>query len=353
MASMANYWSSQGRIITFLVLADDEAEPFFDLDGRIRYIPLGITGDSPHAVAGAWNNLRRVCALRKAVRESRPDVVISFIDQVNVLTLLATFGLDLRVIVSERIDPNVYRISNVWKCLRWFVYPRADRIVVQTRGALAYFLPKFQGRAVVIPNPVLVPETQKGDCTAGAWSTGPSIIAAGRLAEQKHFDLLLRAFARLKDQYPEWTLTILGEGPMRSMLEALCVQLRLTDRVFLPGFVKTPQDYLKQASLFVMSSLFEGFPNALCEAMACGLPVISTACTDGLREIIRDEQDCIIVPPDDEDALVSAMARLMSNEAERQRLAHRAVEIVDRFSLGKVMEMWEEVLNGVMGKQLT
>lgn len=344
MACMANYWARRGWPVTLLTLANDSAKPFFDLDCRIRHVPLGIAGDSPHLVAGLWNNLNRIRVLRQAIRKSDPEVVISFMEQVNVLALLAACGLGVRVVVSERIDPYRFHPGSVWKQLRWLVYSRADCIVVQSRDALAYFLPKFNDRTVVIPNPVVVPPD--GQVSDGLVTPGRCLIAVGRLTEQKQFDLLLKAFARLKDRYSEWTLTIVGDGPMRSELESLCDQLGLAGRVMFTGFVTDPYRYLRQASLFVMSSGYEGFPNALCEAMACGLPVISTDCAGGVREIIRDGDNGILVPSGDEDALAAAMARLMGNEAERRRLASRAVEVTERFSLGKVMAMWEEVLAG-------
>jgi GalNAc-alpha-(1->4)-GalNAc-alpha-(1->3)-diNAcBac-PP-undecaprenol alpha-1,4-N-acetyl-D-galactosaminyltransferase len=345
MVTMANYWAERGWSIAVVTLANDAILSFFDLDSRIERVPLGVAGNSSHFVGAVWNNVRRLRILRHAIQQSRPDVVISFIDQVNALVLLATLGLSISVVVSERIDPYYYRLNAIWDCLRWLAYARADRIVVQSRGAAAYFLPRFQGRVAVIPSPVTA--------LSESWSLDaripvrPSIVSVGRLVEQKQFDLLLRAFARLKDVFPEWTLTIVGDGPLRSRLESLIRALKLSDRVLMPGMVKNPGDYLGRASLFVMSSRFEGFPRALCEAMASGLAVISTECSSGLREIIRDGENGVLVPLGDEAALAAAMARLMDDDLARRRMGARAMEVAERFSLASVMAMWEELLDGL------
>ena len=304
---------------------------------------LGVTGHSAHAAAALWNNARRVHALRRAIRASRPDVVISFIDQVNVLVLLATRGTGLAVIVAERIDPHHFALSRVWERLRWWAYARAGRVVVQSDGAATYFRPRLGKRVVVIPNPLatlpLTPATRQA--TPG----GPSVVAMGRLTEQKRFDLLLRAFARQKDR--RWTLTILGEGPLRPSLEALSRELGVSDRVAMPGLVDNPSDYLAQASAFVLSSAYEGFPNALGEAMAAGLPVIATDCAGGVRELIRDGDNGVLVPPGDEPALAAAIERLMSDAALRHRLGDKAREVLERFGETSVMACWEELLRGL------
>lgn len=358
MSILANYWAAKQWKVTLLTFDNGELPPFYELDAQICHHPLGIAKDSPNAIIGIWSNLKRIRLLRAAICKSKPDVAIGFMDTTNVLTLLATRGLNVPIVVSERTDPAMHSIGRIWEQLRRWTYPSANRIVVQSKGALNYFSPELQTCTCIIPNPVLLPTKGRHKSEKmlverfSARVAGRSLIAMGRLSREKGYDLLLQAFARLKDLYPEWTLTILGEGALRTELESLRESLGLSERVHLPGAIKNPYEILMQADIFVMSSRFEGFPNALCEAMACGLPVISTDCPSGPREIIRHGVDGILVPSEDVDALAAGMERLMSDEEERKRLADRAKEVVERFSLEKVMGLWEDLLNQVLKEKL-
>jgi glycosyltransferase involved in cell wall biosynthesis len=345
MSTMANYWAAKAWKVTLLTVDDGSTSPFYDLDPRINHIPLAIAGDSHNAIAGLLNNLNRIRVLRLAVRDSGPQAVISFMDKTNILSLLATQGLDIPVIVSERIDPTMNSIGMIWEQLRRLVYPLADILVVQSKEALDYFPPQLRPGARIIPNPVLTPP--RNQSPPGKLLNKPLLVAVGRLDRQKGFDFLLHSFAQLKDRYREWTLIILGEGPLRAELELLRNKLGLADRVLLAGRVKNTYQVLRQADIFVMSSRFEGFPNALCEAMACGLPVICTDCRSGPREIITDGVDGLLVPNEDVNALAAAMDQLMGSDAERKRLALSAIEVTRRFALEKVMRVWEETLDSI------
>jgi len=346
---MANYWAAKGWRITLLTFDDGTVPPFFNLDSRISHIPLGIAGNSPNPIIAIWNNFQRIQTLKSAIAHSKPDAAIGFMETTNVIILLATRGLNIPAIVSEHSDPASNPIGRIWEQMRQWTYPFADRIVVLTKGAMNYFSNKLQARACIIPNPVLLPQIESN--LSKKLLNERTVIAVGRFGREKGFDLLLRAFAKLKVRYPEWTLTILGEGALRPELESLRHQLGLAECVHFPGQVKNPYEFLKQAELFVMSSRYEGFPNALCEAMACGLPVISTDCPWGPREIIRHDLDGILVPNEDVSALAAAMACLMSNEGERKRLATHAPEVTERFGLEKIMQMWEVVIEEVIRKK--
>ena len=348
LSFMANAWASMGREVTVLLMVSSSEPPFYELDQRVRLPFLGIANVSTRLLEGFRNNRRRIRVLRDAICDSRPHVVIGFMDTTNVLTLIATRGLNVPVLVVEHTDPAMYRLGSVWKQLRLWTYRWADRVVVLNERTRRCFPNKIRKRTVVIPNPVFV---EHHDTSAWSRPVGKSLLVAmGRLVEEKGFDLLLRAFSRLNSKYTDWDLVILGEGPLRRDLESLRDALGLSGRVHLPGKFRNPHAILRQGDLFVLSSRQEAFPLALCEAMACGLPVISTEYHEGVHEIVREGIDGVIVPAGNADALAAAMDRLMADREERKRLASRAVEVSQRFSPEKCMAMWETLLKETAGK---
>jgi len=344
MSLLANHWAQVGYRVTLLAFSRPGVEPYFPLASHVKYVPLGIEGESSNLIEGISKNLRRIIHLRRAIRVSAPQVVISFMDQVNVLTVLATRGLGVPIIVSVRVDPLSAPTGEIWRFLRNRVYPFANRIVVQTRLVRQSFPQKLQDKVAIIPNPVLPPPPVTYPRLPASTH---SMIAIGRLTEQKGFDLLIRAFSELSPRHPDWRLTILGDGPLRPELQRLRVQLGLVGLADFPGEVKHVHQYLEQADVFVLSSRYEGFPNSLCEAMACGLAVVATDCRSGPGEIIEDGINGLLAIPDNVHSLASCMDRLMSNEGERKRLGGNASRITERFESGKIIGMWESLAREV------
>ncbi len=285
--------------------------------------------------------------MRKEIRASSPDVVISFIDTTNVLTLLASVGLRIPVIVSERSHPDQHPIGSAWTRLRSLLYRHADGIVVQSHGLRDWASGLVRDDAIhVIPNPVK-PVLNGSEYPSHRQGSGRTVVAMGRLVSEKRFDLLLRAFCQCTKTHDDWSLIIVGEGEERRSLETLTRELGLEGRVKLPGLVQDPAHILHGADVFVLSSSYEGFPNALLEAMACGLAVISTDCGSGPREIVRNGVNGLLVAPNDVDALAAAMDRLMEDPEQRERLGARAVEVADRFGVEMVMGMWNAAIQQV------
>jgi GalNAc-alpha-(1->4)-GalNAc-alpha-(1->3)-diNAcBac-PP-undecaprenol alpha-1,4-N-acetyl-D-galactosaminyltransferase len=341
---LANYWASHGWDVTLMMLVAPTQTSFYQLDPRIQIQSLAIAGTSANLFAALKNTWRRIEILREAIIASQPDVVISFMNSVNVNTLLACWNLNIPTIVSEHTYPGSnLDVNKIWQLLMKWTYLHADFVTVLTQNALPFYPPEQGYRTIVMPNPVMIPPPQV--VSERKLPTALNLIAVGRLVQIKGFDLLLQAFHQLRDKYPDWQLTILGEGSMRSTLEELRSQLQLTDRVHLPGIVTNVADSLRQADLFVMPSRIEGFPMALCEAMACGLPVLAADCLSGPREIIKDGVNGVLVQPENVDALAAALDKLMADPVQRQQLARNAPDIVHRFGIEQVMKLWAETID--------
>jgi glycosyltransferase involved in cell wall biosynthesis len=168
-------------------------------------------------------------------------------------------------------------------------------------------------------------------------------LGVGRLNRQKGFDLLIGAFHRISDSFPEWDLTILGEGAERANLEALVARLGLGQRVRMPGREADPFPYYRGADVFVLSSRFEGFPGVLVEAMGMGAPVIAAACTGAVTEILEGGRSGLLVEPNSTASLALALERLMGDSAERARLADAGRSVRQRYAPDRILDQWEEL----------
>jgi glycosyltransferase involved in cell wall biosynthesis len=231
-------------------------------------------------------------------------------------------------------------------------YPLAHAVVVQTPEAQSWADSFLRKEAVhVIPNPVSTSLRANAADVPIALNLGDGwrhVVAVGRMDSQKGFDLLLRAFAVCRERRPGWKLTILGDGEERERLEALTTQLGIEADVQMPGTVPDTTPFLRRADLYVLSSRYEGFPNALLEAMALGIPVIATDCASGPKRIVRHDVDGLLVRSDDAAALADAMAALMDDEPRRLRLGKHAVDVTKRFEVKRIMGVWESVIDDIV-----
>jgi glycosyltransferase involved in cell wall biosynthesis len=336
--TLANHWAARGRAVTLLTFAPPGSRPYYAIDPRVALRELDAV-PSEQLLRSLLQSLRRFFVLRRAIRAIGPDVVISFLAKINIITVLATRGLGIRVIVSERNNPLRQVVSPVWRWLRDHLYGVADRLVTPSRGVLASLPAAVQARGRVIPNPVDLPKP------VARRSDGRTLVAVGRLDEQKGFDLLLQAFANVAGRHPEWRLVIWGEGEERAPLGALRDRLGLADRVQMPGVTERPGQWVDDAALFVLSSRYESFGNVVTEAMAAGLPVLVTDCPWGPGEIVRHGVDGWLVPPEDVAALAEGLDLLMGDDALRARLAATARRNVRRFGRARVMALWDELVD--------
>lgn len=351
MTMLAGEWAQRGHKVTLITLGAATGD-HYPLDPLVRRVALDLLRNSSSPMHAIKNNVARLAGLRRAVRAARPDVVISFMDVTNILTLAATAGLRVPVIVSERIDPRHYPIGRGWQWLRRRLYPVAAAVVVQTRAVEEWarqIMPA--GIVKVIANPV-EPREGHGDETAPelqSWCREKRyIVAVGRLDRQKGFDLLLEAYASLPKPRPH--LLILGEGPERASLQEQRSKLALEAEVKIPGRVPDPTPFIKLSQFFVLSSRYEGFPNVLLEAMAAGKAVISFDCPSGPAELIEAGKSGMLIQPEDVAGLAAAMQQLLDNPEQAQALGNAAQETARRYSLVAITDQWDQLINHLTGK---
>lgn len=351
LSTLANRWAAAGNFVTLVTLSDDN-DDFYRLDERIERVALGVMQPTRRTHEAVFQNLRRVRALREAIRASRPDVVISFMNTVNVLTLMATIGLGVPTIVSERVDPRAHPIGRAWSLLRTHWYSRAYAVVVQTRSVAGCMSEAMRiRRCEVIPNPLAPALTSlEGRVTARPRGTmSRTIVAMGRLVEQKGFDLLIEAFASTRPHESGWRLVIIGDGPQRTVLGSIATKLGVDDIVEFAGRIGRPEVVLRTAQIFALSSRYEGFPNALLEAMALGVACVATDCRSGPADIIRHGVDGLLVPSEDVAALAAAIKSLMDDDVLRAELATRAIEVRERFSVDRIAAQWDALFVDAAG----
>lgn len=343
MTLLSGALAERGHEVWLVTLASSGSD-FFPVDPRVRRLGLGLTGDSPNMLRALGANLRRLRALRRTVSGIDPHAVLSFMTSMNVLMIVACTGLHLRLIASERVDPAAHREARIWTVLRSRLYQRADAVVVQTASIAGWFRERLSGgaRVFVIPNPVL----PRARTEPHSGRPAPFILAAGRLAHQKGFDVLIRALAAVPAHTPELQLVIAGDGPDGQVLRDLAAQLGLGSRVSFAGQVRDLGALMQEAVAFILPSRYEGFPNVLLEALAAGVPCVAADSPGATREILADGAYGLLVPPQDFQALARAIELISTDQALRQRFSHAGARAIERYRLDHVVAQWERLLAG-------
>lgn len=351
-ATLANYWVGKGWSVTVVTVAGRERD-FYMLDQKVKRIALSLNTNSTNSWQAVLNNTRRIRVLRRLLRETKPDVGVAMMATANVTLALAGIGLPTKKIGSERTYPPAMPLGRAWETIRRWVYPLMDGLVAQTQQSAAWLSRNAPAAQIkVFPNPLLYPLSDQEPRLPPTKvlhdiSCMRLLLAVGRLGEEKRFDRLLNAFASIYESNPDWLLVILGEGPERNSLEAQAKALGIDQRVFLPGAVGNVGEWYKAADLYVLTSRFEGFPNTLVEALAHGLPAVAVDCETGPREILRHEVDGLLVPQDDQHALVEALGWLMGDGELRERFGEKAIEARERFAVSRVAAQWEQMFDSL------
>ena len=313
---------------------------------KAKRLSLDAGSVSAHAWQALINNLTRWYRLRKVIQNIQPDCVITFMPTANILALLATLGSNRPVVVSERVHPPFNFLSPVRSWLQRKLYPHASRVVVLAEDSAAWFRTNYNlQRLAVIPNSISLP-LPCNESILDPDSLLPNrklVLAVGRLVDQKQHDIVLRAFAQTAHE-PDWHLVIVGEGPNEQALNELAADLGVANRFTLVPRVGNIQAWYERAEIYISASQYEGFPNALLEAMACQCAAVVFDCPTGPADIIQHGENGLLIPLNDVAQLQLALISLMQDSASKKRLANNARDVVNQFSDSRFFTSWEEAI---------
>jgi len=344
VTGLANYWIARNHEVAVITWEPDSAHDAYQTDSRIHRFDLDLSIESKRLHGRLLSNMKRALRLRQTVRKWTPHVVLSFMDSTNVICILALVGLRIPVVVSERSDPQRNAITPLaWRVLRRWLYRYAHRIVAQTTSAADWLQKECGADVAVIPNFLRdLPLANSGVMRDRL------VVAVGRLSPEKDLPTLIRAFALSQRHVSGWRLVLVGCGPMREELEALVLVCGISAQTSFEGFVPDPERWMARAGIFVLCSRFEGFPNALLEAMAMGAPVVSSICPSAPDMLIVDSLNGRLFRAGDVDGLCVILEELMQDPKCRSSLGREAVKCRDKYSLDRVMAVWDSLIDGII-----
>lgn len=336
VANLSNFFADKGiKVILINDICPQEKKDEYMISGQIKRFFL-----ENNIKNKILKNILMIYELRKIVKAENPDAIVSFMGPPNIRNIIATLGLKTRRVVSVRNDPYYEYGKGIKKYLSKYIFNLADGCVFQTSEAQIYFSKKLQKKSQIILNPVderFFHVRRKNVCS--------NIITIGRLEKQKNHELLIRAFYKIKDDFPDVNLIIYGDGNLRTYLEKLIKELKIEDRVIMPGNVSDAWNKLSEAELFVLSSDYEGLPNALMEAMAVGVPIISTDCPcGGPRELILNEKQGVLVKCNEIDLLSNKIKEILQNDDLRKEMSSNVRERALDFKSNYIFEQWRKYI---------
>ncbi|MDR1472215.1 MAG: glycosyltransferase [Synergistaceae bacterium] len=346
MTNLANEMARRGHSVAFVVAFTTESDYALERGVRLYDMKINHRGSTPQKLICAF---KRTVALRRVIKREEPDAVITFLPYSVVTAALATRFLKTTLIGSVRCDPSIsFNKNAVTRFGARFIYSLADGCVFQTKQALEWFPKKMRDRSKVIGNLIdrrffhtsLTPERS-------------GIIGVGRLSKEKRWDVAIKAFSMVADRY-DGSFTIYGRDENGNLdgLRRLARELNLADRVVFAGSVFNIERKLRESRLFVLSSESEGMPNALLEALAVGLPCVTTAFAGGECEFVDNNANGLVVPVGDASVLAEAMIEVLSDDELAERLGRNAKSSSAlRYDPDAVCEKWESFIKSVVHKK--
>lgn len=332
---LANALAARGHEIHLIILAANNSQ--YDIRNDVNKHDL-----SDLEKKSGSKILNRYLALKEILKEIVPDASINYWLQSAYFCAMMSKSITGKVIYSERGDPGDKEYSGMLGIVRWLAFKRINGFVFQSEGARNYFSEKIRKKSIVIHNSVSIPDDKY---TIPCECRKKKIVTVGRLHPQKNQKILIDAFSKIANDFPEFVLDIYGDGELKKDLQEQICRLDMEKRIYLKGTVKNILDYVYDASIFVLSSDYEGLPNSLMESLALGVPSISTDCKPGgARTLIKDGLNGWIVPRGNADILAKKIKQVLNSEIDNCLLKKEAISFRVSHSSKTVFNKWDEYI---------
>jgi len=345
---VANACSNQGYDVKIISLSDNKNT--LNINENIHIHTIGYDSSAVNKLNIFLSSLYKaklIFKLRKKIKELNPSLIVAFMSDIVRIVVIAAKGLGIKIIGSERSNPLVYssnqfkKYSNAYRC--------CDSIVFQTKRAAQMFQNDIQEKSIVIENPSI---PRGNEIKPYEGERRKVIVSAGRLCRQKRFDVLIYAFIKVLDKYPDYKLEIFGEGPEKDKLEEIIKNHNLQKSIILEGASKDVFRYAYDAAAFVLSSDYEGIPNVLIEALSVGLPCISTDCEPGGPRLLLDEgRRGILVPTGNVEEMYKAICTYIENPELAKEFSKLAIEVNDEFRPDIIEKKWLNLIDNVLSSK--
>lgn len=339
VCNLANYLVNHNHVVRILTMS--ESRKRYDLSQEVTHDYLLSDDEKSNPII---DTLKRVVRLLRYVKNNTNDVYVVFLPVTILLLLFFRYRVKSKIVASERNSPTLYNV--ITRILLKLTASKADAWVFQTEAIKAWYDGSIKNLpTALIPNAInseFLVEINRSDIKK-------TIVSVGRLSNQKRFDILIKAFSIVHEQCKDYTLEIYGDGPNRNALEALISEYQLCDNVSLQGNKSPIFDYINDAAVFVLTSDYEGMPNALIEAMAMGIPSIATDCIGGgVKYLIEDCVNGILVPRGDYKKVADAIIWMIDHPNEAHAIGYNARKIVDNLSPEIVYGQWEKFIDSIV-----
>ena len=334
ITELINEWIKKNYQISVIVTRSELGKATYNIHDSVKIIKV-----DDHSKGGVLSRFNEARSVRKILKKHPNAVGVSLLVSTSFSLAIGSIGLKNRIVLSERNDPNQVPFTKLQRKMRDLSLELADACVFQTEDAKEYFSKRIQKKGTIIYNPVNpeLPARYSGE-------RKKTIVAAGRLAKQKNFQLLIKAFAKVANRHPDYQLWIYGEGPDRQELEELVEKLGLTKQVIMPGFSNDVYSKMLDCTAYVSSSDYEGMSNSMLEALAMGIPTICTDCPiGGARTVIQNEFNGILVPVGNVEPLSKAILKIIEDNSFSDMIGKNAYCIREKLNIQNIAAQWEKL----------